>query len=218
MRPLDSRFILLGAGGHGRVLLETLIASGLGDRILGVVDADPEAADWLPEGIPFLGGDAILDAHPSERVELVNGMGSVDRIERRMALFDVCRDRGFFFATVLHPSAIVAGRVTFWQGVQVMAGAVVQTGCVVGDNVLINTRAVVEHDCHVGPHCHIASGAVLCGEVRVDQRVHVGAGATIIQGVHIGTGAIIGAGALVRQDVSAGVTVVGVPAREVKRG
>jgi len=94
-----------------------------------------------------------------------------------------------------------------------MAGAVVQAGCRIGENVIVNTRASIDHDCDIEAHAHVAPGAVLSGCVHVGERAHIGAGATVIQGLTIGAGAIVGAGAVVVDGIPDGVTVVGVPAR-----
>ncbi|MDD7969829.1 sugar O-acetyltransferase [Roseinatronobacter sp. HJB301] len=53
--------------------------------------------------------------------------------------------------------------------------------------------------------------------ITVGADVWIGGGAIILPGVTIGDGAVIGAGAVVTRDVAAGATVVGNPARTVKR-
>jgi len=73
----------------------------------------------------------------------------------------------------------------------------------------------VDHDCQIGDHVHIAPGAALSGSVMMGEGCHVGVGATVMQGKTIGQGAVVGAGAVVVDDVAPGVTVYGVPAREM---
>lgn len=51
----------------------------------------------------------------------------------------------------------------------------------------------------------------------LDDYVTVSAGAIVIGDVFIGKGATIGAGAVVTKDVGSNMTVVGVPAREIKK-
>ena len=48
-----------------------------------------------------------------------------------------------------------------------MAGVVIQSGSVIGDNVIVNTNASVDHDCRIGQHVHLAPGVVVCGNVCV---------------------------------------------------
>jgi len=94
-----------------------------------------------------------------------------------------------------------------------MAGAVVQAGCVIGSNTIINTRASVDHDSKIGAHVHVAPGVVLSGGVTIYDEAHLGTGAVVIQGVTIGRASVVGAGAVVIRDVSDGAKVVGVPAK-----
>ena len=51
--------------------------------------------------------------------------------------------------------------------------------------------------------------------VVLETGCYLGAGVTVLPGVKIGAEAIVGAGAVVTRNVRPGVTVVGVPAREI---
>ena len=206
-RPL----ILIGAGGHARVVLSTLLMQGR--RVLGFVSPDKKGTELL--GIPQLGGDeAVLTYDPSE-VLLVNGVGSAASISKRLKTYEYFRTEGYSFESVIHPSSIIAPEGELSDGVQIMAGAIVQTGCVIEEDSIINTGSRIDHDCVVGAHAHVAPGAVLSGSVHVGLRAHIGAGAVVIQNLKIGNDAIVGAGAVVLADVPPASTVVGVPARPI---
>jgi acetyltransferase-like isoleucine patch superfamily enzyme len=84
------------------------------------------------------------------------------------------------------------------------------------DGHVMNSGAIVEHDCALAHGVHVSPGAVLSGGVNVGARTWIGAGASVIQGIVIGADVTIGAGAVVIRDVPDGVTVVGVPARDVR--
>ncbi len=202
--------IVIGGGGHAKVVIHALRAAGA--EVIAAVDKDESLHGTTIAGIPVAGGDEALEGHPPEAVHLVNGVGSVSTPEIRKAVFERFGARGYAFAGLVHPSAVVADDVETGEGSQVMAGAVVQPGARLGRNVIINTRASVDHDCRIGDHVHIAPGATLSGEVTVGEGSHVGTGASVIQGVSIGAGCVIGAGAAVTGDVPDGATVTGVPA------
>lgn len=203
--------IVLGAGGHGRVLLDTLAAARL--PIEGLVDPDASRHGQLFAGHPVLGADEDVLRYAPAAVFLANGLGSTANTGPRQRLFQHFRERGYDFAQLVHPHAYVAADLVAGAGLQVMAGAVVQPGCRFGANVIVNTRASVDHDCTLGDHVHVAPGVTLSGGVSVGAGTHVGSGATVIQGVTIGEGCLIAAGAVVVQDVPAGMRVLGVPGR-----
>jgi UDP-perosamine 4-acetyltransferase len=207
--------ILIGAGGHAKVLLETLRAQG--KPIIGLLDNDPATSGRVVFGAAVLGGDEVLAGHDPARTSLVNAVGAVADAKARRAVYERFRAMGFGFAGVVNASAVLASGVELGQGAQVLAGAVVQTGTAIGENAVINTRAGVDHDCVIGAHAHIAPGATLCGNVIVGEAAVVGAGATVIQGIRLGPGCLVAAGAVVVADVGAGEQVRGVPARCVKR-
>ena len=201
--------IIIGGGGHARVLRDTLDTCG-GYNILGYTDLRPS-----PQmDVDYLGGDdAVARRYKPVEVYLANGIGSVRLPVLRQSVYERFKKDGFLFVTVTHPDAVVSGRAQLAEGVQVMAGAVVNTGAEIGENVVINTLSGVDHDCIIGAHTHIAPGVTLSGGVRIGPGSHVGTGAKIIQGVHIGAGALIGAGAVVIDHVPAGEKRVGVPGK-----
>ncbi len=204
--------IILGGGGHARVLAELLV--GGGTPVLGYTA--PEDGGALAPGVGWLGDDRRLADYPPERGGLVNGIGSVGDTAARRRLFDRLRGQGYTFPLLCHPSAMRSPSAECGQGCQLMAGAILQAGARLGDNVLLNSRALVEHGCRIGRHTHIASGAVVCGDCEIGEGCHIGAGAVLIQGLRVGNGAIIAAGAVVTQNVKPMTLVAGVPA-EVKR-
>ncbi len=204
--------VLLGAGGHGRVLLDILLQQSY--EVLAI--SDPDYKKMLPlNNIPLMDDREALQYSPAE-ILLVNGLGSVGDTGKRRQVYESFKNRGYQFATLIHSSAVVSPRAGLGEGTQVMAGAIVQTGVTIENNSIINTKSTVEHDCRIGAHVHIASGAILCGGIEVGDGVHVGAGATVIQGISIGKDSIIGAGAVVISDLPEAVIAVGVPARIIK--
>jgi sugar O-acyltransferase (sialic acid O-acetyltransferase NeuD family) len=200
--------VLIGAGGHGRVLVALLRAAGR--PVLGVCDptlAASAVSRW--EDLRVLGDDSALDFLPPDRVALVLGVGQLATGTLRPRLYATLRARGYGFPALLHPTAWVAPGVVLGEGVQVMAGAVIQPGCEIGENSIINTRASVDHDCRIGCHVHVAPGATLCGTVTVEEGAFIGAGATVIQGLKVGARAVVGAGVTLARPLAPATTVMG---------
>lgn len=208
---MSTRIVVLGGGGHGRVVIDALFAAG--NDVAGVVDPDPAVAARLPRGVPYLGGDDVLASADRAAVVLAMGVGAVDVPRRRRSIFERYRDMGFRFVAVIHPAAVRAAGAELGEGAQVLAGAVLQPGCRLGANALINTRALVEHDAVVEDHACISPGALLAGGVHIGTTAFVGIGAVILQDVRIGAEAMVAAGAVAIADVPRGARVAGVPAR-----
>jgi sugar O-acyltransferase (sialic acid O-acetyltransferase NeuD family) len=206
--------IILGAGGHASVLIDALQQSGR--DIMGITDPDETLWNKDYMGVEVVGADdKILDIHP-DRVELVNGLGSVKSTKARQKLFETWHNNGYSFASVIHPKAVLSSRVTMAEGVQILAGAIVNPNVLIGANSIVNTGAILEHDCVIGNHVHVAPGVRMAGGVRVGDGAHIGIGCTILQKVQLGDGCVVGAGAVVLHSIATGETVVGVPARPLK--
>jgi sugar O-acyltransferase (sialic acid O-acetyltransferase NeuD family) len=202
---------VIGAGGHARVLVEALRARDL--NIDGFVTNCEEHGTGVMADLVRIGNDQDLMSWDRRDVALINGVGSIGRACARRAVFETFCAAGFAFASVIHPSAVIADDVTIGEGAQVMAGAILQCGVHVGTNAIINTGAIVDHDGRIGDHAHVAPGARLSADVAVSAGAHIGIGATVIQGRRIGYEAIVGAGAVVVDDVPDHTIAKGVPAR-----
>lgn len=207
---MNKPVIIIGNGGHASVLVEILQGSHI--EIIGYTAPEKNAGFY---NLPYLGNDnAILEYHVNE-VELVLGIGTITVSNLRKKKYAAFKSKGYTFATIIHPSAIISPTVAIGEGTQIMAGAIIQTQSVLGGNIIINTGSQIDHNSLVGPHSHIAPGVVLSGNVSVGQNCHIGAGTTIIQNITIGNRVLIGAGSLVLKNIEDDLTAYGVPAQEV---
>lgn len=197
--------LLLGAGGHAKVVFEALRCSGR--TVSGVISPD-YLMKTAAFGVPVLGDDESVYKFSPLHVQLVNGIGALPGFAKRWQLGEIYRTRGYRFFTVVHPSAVIACDAVLEEGVQIMAGAVIQPGVVIGRDTIINTRAAIDHDCTIGPNSHIAPGVVLSGGITIGAGCHIGTGASLVQGVSIGEGAVISAGAIVYRNVPPGKMLV----------
>lgn len=212
----ETRVIGLGAGGHAKVVIETLRAAG-GHDVAGLLDPRRELWGTTVLGVPVLGGDDELERQYDGVTRVFIGLGGAADTRPRRRLYELARSHRFGVVSAVHPAATISPSARLGPGATVLAGAVVNADATLGEHVLVNTSAIVEHDCTVGSHAHVASGACLASGVDVGEGAHVGAGATVVQGVSIGVGAVVGAGAVVVRDVEPGTVVVGVPAGVLRK-
>lgn len=205
-----SPLVIIGAGGHGRVVAN--LAQRAGHTVRGFLDRSGET---MFEDLPILGGDEYLDAKRARDIHIAIGLGSRATWRRRWVLCQHIDGLDLGAPQLIDPDAIVASSVEIGRGTQVLMGARVQRGASIEEWCIVNTAAVIEHDCRIHAHTHVASGAVLCGGVTVGDGAFIGAGSVVKEGVTIGSRATVGLGAVVIRDVADGQVVVGVPAREI---
>lgn len=207
--------VINGCGGHGRVVLDILVNAGE-HEVVGFVDSNPDMTGRRVDGIKVLG-------RPDDLPRIRDQLGAQHTIiavgdnGARRALSDYVEAAGFELINAIHPSANLARNVILGRNIVIAAGALVCAHCQIGDSVILNTGCLVDHESLIGTATHICPGARLAGRVTVESGAFVGIGATIIQNVRIGYEAVVGAGAVVTHDVAPMSTVVGVPAREIKK-
>ncbi|MCG8512368.1 MAG: acetyltransferase [Rhodospirillales bacterium] len=208
--------LILGAGGHGKVVFDALRADDAWPRI-AFVDADPHRIGAQILGATVLGDDRFLsEARKRGFSHFVVGVGSGGDNRPRRNLFEKGLEAGLKPATIRHASATRAPSARVGEGSVLLAGAILNPDCAIGRNVIVNTGAIVEHDCRIGDHAMIAPGAVVLGRARIGAGAFVGAGAVIRQDIPVGDYAVIGAGAVVLDPVPDNQRVAGVPARAMK--
>lgn len=189
--------IIIGAGGHGKVVADVVRACG--DTVLGFLD---DRSD-LP-GV--LGNIQTYREYPD--AEFIIAIGDNVARERIAGMLD-----GVKWHTAVHPSAVVSPSAEIGEGTVVMPCAVVNAGASIGRHCIINTAAVAEHDNVIGDFCHISVGAKLGGSVTVGKSTMIGIGAAVRNNIRICGCCTVGAGAAVVSDIKEPGTYIGVPAR-----
>lgn len=209
--------VILGGGGHARVLIDSLQSSG-DARPFAVLDCDESRWGEDLQGIPVIGNDGMLPDLISRGVDsFAVGLGSIGDSSIRQRLFHLGLSYDLDPLTIIHPSAICSRWAEIGTGSQLLPGCIINAAARVGRNVIINSGAIVEHDCQIADHVHIATRACLGSTVKIGMGAHIGAGAVVRQLISIGEGAVIGAGSVVVKDVLPHTVMVGVPAREIAK-
>lgn len=203
--------VIVGAGGHGRELLdvvEAMNAARPAYEFLGFVDDGSFDPDRLARrGTAHLGGLEVL---AEINAEYVLGLGSPSA---RRTVDAAAAGWGRRAATLVHPRANVGSDVVLGPGTVVTALASLTTHIRTGRHVHLNIGSTVAHDCRFGDYVTLAPGAHISGSVTLHDDVTIGTGAVVIQGLTIGRGTTVGAGAAVVRDLPSDVVAVGVPAK-----
>lgn len=208
--------IVIGGGGHARVVIDTLRLSGCATPV-AIVDADSARKGTHIYDVPVAGGDEALPTLWESGIRhFVMGIAGAGDNRLRTRLYKQMILAGWNPLTVVHPSAIVSPHASVGAGCQVFPGAVVNANVCMGENVIINSGAIVEHDVTIDCHVHVAPGACVCGFTKIQEGAHIGARSVVRQGVTIGQWSLVGIGAVVVKDVADNITVAGNPAKTLK--
>lgn len=205
---MNSGIVVVGAGGHAKVCIESLRAMGEQvDFCVGDVDSVTSCV-----GVPVLKGDEHLAHLRATHSRAFVAVGS-NRLRARLA--GMVTDLGYELVNAINPHAIISPSVQFGLGVAVMAGVVINAEAKVESLAIINTGATVDHDCSIGRAAHIGPQSGLAGCVVVGAQSFLGVGVRVIPEISIGSNVTVGAGGVVISNIGDDLTVVGVPARSI---
>jgi sugar O-acyltransferase (sialic acid O-acetyltransferase NeuD family) len=199
-----NKLIIIGAGGHGKVLADNALKNGYTD----VCFVDDRMTGSCMD-FPIVGVCADIPKLNDGNTDFIIGIGN-NAVRKRIAeTYDVR------WVTLIHPSAQIAVNVSVGKGTAVMAGAVINACATVGAHCIINTHAVVEHDNVLEDYVHISPNAALGGAVRIGERSWIGLGTAVINNIDICKNCIVGAGAVVVHNITESGTYISVPARKL---
>lgn len=210
------RVVIIGAGVHGREVLEILRqqAQTQSDLLpLGFIDDDNDLKGETLDGLPILGSFDWFDSVDRREVAVVCASG-FSEVRKRMA--DRAAAIGLRSINAISPASYVSPNAVIGQGVTICQNGIAARGTLIGDHSIINLGAIVSHDTKLGAYTTLNPGVNLAGNISIGEGCYLGIGSSVIQGLNIGPWTIVGAGAAVTSDLPENVTAVGVPARVIK--
>ena len=204
--------VIYGYGGHGLEVEELAriinIQENKWDRVI-FVDDTPSKID----NKKVFSFEDIISKHKPEDIEFMVGIGEPVIREK---IFNKVKERGYNFATLVHPSASVAGNARIEEGTVICYNAYVSVDTYLAENSLVQPMSVVGHGCMIGKNSVISAFVSMGGNSRIGDNSFVGMNVPIKQGAVIGSGSVVGMGSVVVRDIPDGVVAVGNPARPMK--
>ena len=209
---MKKSLIVLGAGGHAKVVIEILMEMGYQiDFCIGGHDSVDKCMD-----ITVLKGDEHLYRLRDEGYSLIFPAIGENNLREKLANFAL--GLGYELVNAISPSSSISQSAILGKGIAIMAGVIVNAECEIKDLVILNTGASIDHDCYIGSCTHIAPQCALAGNVKIGKNTFLGIGTNVIPNINIGDNTIVGAGGVVVSDIPSYVTAVGIPAKILNKG
>ncbi|WP_423189023.1 acetyltransferase [Alkalibacterium sp. f15] len=202
------RLIIIGAGGHGKVVADIAMRMKKWGKI-SFLDDDESKKTCI--GLKIIG--KIEDALKyKDEADFFVAFG--DNSVRQN--FQVKLEKeGYSIAKLIHPSAIIGMEVSVDNGTVVMAGVVINCLSKIGKGCIINTSSSLDHNNTIEDYVHISPGAHLAGTVRIGTGNWIGMGCVISNNVNVCKGCLVGAGAVILNNINEAGTYVGVPVSKI---
>lgn len=200
--------IIIGAGGHAKVVLDSLLISGISEPIIFADD------NTFLLGKKFQGFDVLCDVNQALVSENRFHVAIGDNLIRGRIFESGNYDNA---VSVFHSKSIISKSALLERGIFVAAGAIIGPNAKIGRGTIVNHSSVIDHDCNVGNYCHIAPGAILSGGVEVGSRTLIGLGAKLLPGVKVGDNSIVASGAIVLNSFPSNSRLAGVPAKLINK-
>lgn len=203
---MHNKLIIIGAGGHGKVIADIALKAGV-YREIAFLDDDKETKECL--GFPVLG----MCLNAMNYVDEADFFVAIGNVKARKSILEQLKKNGATITTLIHPAAVIGSQVEIGEGTVVMAGTVINSNSIIGRGCIINTGSSVDHDCYIGDYVHVSVGAHVCGNVKIGEATWIGAGATVVNNIAVCCNCVIGAGAVVIKNIDKKGTYIGLPAK-----
>jgi len=204
------KLIIIGAGGHGRVVADCAQQQGTYSQILFLDDCFHERKENSEWPVVGLVKDFVKYI---DEADFVVAFGS-NRLRKQ--IISQLKQAKANIVSLIHPSAVVSPHTFIGKGVVVFANAVINIGASIADGCIINTAATIDHDCELHQCVHVSPGANIAGGVHISQLSWIGIGSTIVEYITLADNTQVGAGAAVTQSTQANSLYLGVPAKRVR--
>ena len=149
---MKSKILIIGAGGHAKVVAETLALCG-NYELIGFVDDKVEAGKEIVPGFKVLGNVASALTFDFDSFFVAIGNNTLrESLHRKFAS---CRKP----VVLKHPFSCISPTALIGEGSIVLPGAVISAGALIGTACIVGSNVHIDHETIIGDYCHIRNGS-----------------------------------------------------------
>lgn len=159
---MKNKLVILGAGGHAKVVLDAALSEGIWEVIGFCVD-DIVVGSKIFDQYKVLDDASLSHQQKDFTTFFVVALGDNGHRKR---LYDNAALK-LSPAVIVHATAFVSGSASIGAGTVVLAKAVVNAGSHIGQNSIVSTGVLIDHDCSIGSNSHLSIGTVVASKVTL---------------------------------------------------
>jgi sugar O-acyltransferase (sialic acid O-acetyltransferase NeuD family) len=140
----------------------------------------------------------------------------IGKPELRYKMYQQFTQAGGHLVSAISPLAVIGHYgVKIAAGTIIMADSFISNDVTIGLGCLINPNCTISHDTVIGDYVEMSPGVKITGHGKIGNFCNIGTNATILPNTQLSDYVTVGAGAVVTKEVAEGLTVVGIPARQI---
>lgn len=155
--------LIIGAGGHGRVVKEVAEATNKYNTI-----------DFLDDNSELAIGKC--DEYMSFRDNYIYAFVAFGSNELRSKWTEKLREAGFETPTLIHPTAYLSPTVDIEPGVVVLPKAAINANAVIKLGSIIGMGSLIDHDVTIDKFCHINTGSIVKANCKIESYSRIDTG------------------------------------------
>lgn len=163
---MKDNLLIIGAGGHGKVVAEVAEACGY-ENIAFLDDNSPEAIGKISDMIFY-------------RERFSNAFVGIGNNQFRNETINKVIEIGYHIPVLIHPTAYVSKSAAVSEGTIVEPLAIVNANTVVGTGCIVSVGSIVDHDTMLEACVHVNAGAVVKAGAHVEKNRKLEAGEVVL--------------------------------------
>ena len=188
---MSRNYIVIGNGSFPYMIYKFLKEEKMGNILAFVADSEfIDKGDY--DGIPIIDFQCLFKEYSTD-IELIMGIGYTKMGTIREEKFKLCKDNGFSFGNIIHPSARVHSTVRMGEGNVLLEDVDIQPDAVIGDANLFLAGSFFGHDSVAESYNTFCVKSVVTGFVEIKNHCFIGTLSTMNNRIVIGDYTFMGA-------------------------